>query len=173
MGIKINKVYTKTGDSGETGLVGGQRISKTSARIETVGAIDELNSLLGLCKEVIGNNSYKLAEIVEFIQQELFDIGSEVSTPSDFTYEQKWETSKENIENLERFCDNLGEGLPELTSFILPGGSELVARLHLARAACRKAERRCFTLSENDTINENIAVYLNRLSDFLFIEDLL
>lgn len=169
MGFKIDKVYTRSGDSGETGLVGGERISKTSARIEAVGAIDELNSFLGYCKEQASGKNAQLAKILEYIQQELFDIGAEVSTPPSFAYEGMWVTSKEHVEKLEYFCDEFGKGLPSLTSFILPGGSELAARIHLARTVCRKAERRCFSLKEHESMNENITKYLNRLSDFLFI----
>jgi cob(I)alamin adenosyltransferase len=169
MGFKIDKVYTRSGDAGETGLVGGERISKTSSRIEAVGAIDELNSFLGLCKEVAIDNNAEMKDVIEYLQQELFDIGAEVSTPASFSYEGQWITTDTHVETLETFCDKYGKDLPALDSFILPGGSELAARLHLARVSCRKAERRCFSLKEAEELNENVVKYLNRLSDFLFV----
>lgn len=169
MTFKIDKVYTKSGDAGETGLVGGSRISKNDPRIEAMGTIDEVNSLLGHAKEALTQETQYLHEVIEYFQQELFDIGAEVATPSDFSYEGMFKTADINITALEKICDHYCKDLPELNSFILPGGSELAARLHLARTSCRKAERRSFELLKDEGFNEKIPKYLNRLSDVLFV----
>jgi len=165
MTFKIDKVYTKTGDKGETGLVGGARISKN----DPMGTIDEVNSLLGFAKEALTKETEYLHQIIEYFQQDLFDIGAEVATPGDFSYEGMFKTADVNITALEKICDYYCKDLPQLTSFILPGGNELAARLHLARTSCRKAERRSFTLLEQEGFNEKIPQYLNRLSDVLFV----
>jgi cob(I)alamin adenosyltransferase len=168
MSFTIDKVYTKTGDEGKTGLVGGQRVAKTDARIAALGSIDETNSALGLAKEYLDDSTKHLAEVIEILQQELFDIGAEVATPTSVQKSGGWRTGSEQINNLEKLCDKLGEGLPELTSFILPGGSKLAAQIHIARSICRRAEIKVLDLKHQQDLNQNVVIYLNRLSDVLF-----
>lgn len=173
MGFKINRVYTRSGDGGETGLVGGKRVSKTDKRVISYGEIDELNSVIGLLKERLSPKTIELKDLLEFIQQELFDLGSELATPPSAEYAQMLKISEEQVARLERACDLYGDGLPELTSFILPGGSETAALLHLARTACRRAERTIVELAEDkepeSKVRPEVIAYVNRLSDLMFI----
>lgn len=167
MSFKINRVYTRSGDTGLTGLVDGGRVLKSDLRVHSYGEIDELNSVLGCLKEEI--TDAKLKEVIEFIQQGLFDLGSELATAVD--YPNMWKCSEKNVLQLEKLCDHFGDGLPELTSFILPGGSKLAGWFHLARCVARRAERVIveLNLSLNSTLNKDIVKYVNRLSDLLFI----
>ncbi|MBP9837733.1 MAG: cob(I)yrinic acid a,c-diamide adenosyltransferase [Proteobacteria bacterium] len=169
MSIKINRVYTRSGDDGDTGLVGGKRVSKTSTRVASFGDIDELNSMLGVVKESI--NHQELKEVIEFLQQMLFDLGSELATPKESEYESMWKVTEEHVLTLEKLCDYYGDKLPELNSFILPGGSYSSALLHMARCVARRAERSIVALSleESNDFNKNIFVFVNRISDLLFI----
>ncbi len=170
MAVIINRVYTRSGDKGETSFVDGSRVTKDSFRCEAFGTIDELNSVIGICKEhVDGSYSHDLRAVFESIQQELFDLGSELATPTDYTYHSKWETNEGHVKNLELLCDMFNKDLPELKSFILPGGSFLSSYLHLARTVCRRAERVIVKLSRDEIINLNIVIYINRLSDLLFV----
>lgn len=175
MTFKINRVYTRTGDAGQTGLVGGDRVSKTDLRIETFGAVDELNSFLGLTRaEADSPKLSALLPVLDFIQQELFDLSGELATPAEKNYEGMWRAGPAQIEHLEQLCDRFGDGLPELTSFIVPGGSRPAALLHLARTVCRRAERTLVRLHETESAggfapNQYRLQYLNRLSDLLFI----
>ncbi len=176
MSIRINRVYTKSGDDGTTGLVGGHRIRKTHVRILAVGEIDETNATLGVVKEEITPRCAALRPLIEFLQQELFDLGSEVATPPEGAYEGMWRAGTRHVENLEKLCDHYGANLPELTSFILPGGTRLAAALHLARTVARRAERSVLSLLESMTEKESatpvgpeVVHYLNRLSDLLFV----
>lgn len=158
------KIYTKTGDAGETGLVGGSRVGKDNERIEALGDIDELNAVLGLARCHAGAFEAPLA----IVQDELFQVGSEVaSVPGARLGFQLLESS--SITKLEGSIDEMTGELPPLTSFILPGGSELAALLHLARAACRRAERSVLKLSRQSEVRSEILVYMNRLSDWLFV----
>jgi cob(I)alamin adenosyltransferase len=164
--FKINRVYTRSGDDGRTGLVGGDRVSKSDLRVEVYGTIDELNSVLGIVKEKLDLQTQELSPIIENLQQELFDLGSELATQTEYT--GMWHVEQRHIDRLEALCDKFGEGLPELTSFILPGGSELVAFIHLARTVTRRAERSLVLLSESEQVRPEILKYVNRLSDLFF-----
>jgi len=169
MSIKINRVYTRSGDKGETALVGGKRVKKNNLRVECYGNIDELNSVIGIVREKLNSKTVELENLTLNLQQELFDLGSELATASDFSYPEMWQALPKHSTNLEKLCDQYGDGLPELNSFILPGGSELAGFLHLARTVCRRAERSAVALNEEEKINVNAIMYLNRLSDLLFI----
>jgi len=173
MSFKINRVYTRSGDSGQTGLVGGKRVSKTDKRVSSYGDIDELNSVVGLAKEKLTAKTSELKELLEFIQQELFDLGSELATPPSAEYPQMLKVTQAQVTLLEKACDHYGEGLPELTSFILPGGSELAALFHIARTVCRRAERAIIELSldtdPESKVSNEVICYVNRLSDLFFM----
>lgn len=153
----MTKIYTKSGDNGETGLVTGERISKSSIRIDSIGSVDELNSFIGLS---LSEEMPKIIrEILHVIQHNLFDIGSELATPGHNTIQE------EKVKYLERSIDDLTSRLAILREFILPGGCKAAAQVHVARAMCRKAERICITLGD---VNPVTLRYLNRLSDLLF-----
>ncbi|MCC6953320.1 MAG: cob(I)yrinic acid a,c-diamide adenosyltransferase [Deltaproteobacteria bacterium] len=170
MTFRINRVYTRSGDKGETGLVGGKRVRKDDARVAAYGDVDELNSAIGLAKERLTAPTASLRPLLEYIQQELFDLGSELATPPEAEYPGMWRAAPSHAEQFERLCDRYGEALPELTSFILPGGSELAAMFHLARTICRRAERTVVTLNAREGDGgEHVMIYLNRLSDLLFV----
>ncbi len=179
MSIRINKVYTRSGDLGETSLVDGSKVKKTNIRCRSFGELDELNSCLGLVKEELDISKPEhntLKEVVEYLQQELFDIGAEIATPNGFSYPTMWITNEKHVEHLELLCDHFNENLRELKSFILPGGSKLASYLHLARTVCRRGERVIaelfeseFNLPEEKCSNRNIFRYINRLSDLLFV----
>lgn len=175
MSFRINRVYTRSGDQGETGLVGGERVSKSSLRVAAYGELDELNSFLGLTKERLSPETAHLREVIEFLQQELFDLGSELATPPKDEYPQMLKVQASHVERLEKLCDHFSEGLDELKSFILPGGSDAAALFHIARTVCRRAERTVVQLREAGQADPSLMVsnvslqYLNRLSDLLFI----
>lgn len=161
MGHRLSKIYTRTGDDGSTGLGDGSRVKKTSERIEAIGAVDELNSIIGvlLVEEMPSN----LRAMLTDIQHELFDLGGELSIPGQSTLSDK------HVQRLETLLDELNDNLPPLKEFVLPGGSPAAATCHLARAVCRRAERRIVHLGETETTNPVSARYLNRLSDLLFV----
>jgi cob(I)alamin adenosyltransferase len=164
--VRITKVYTKTGDQGTTSLGSGERVSKDAPRVEAYGTVDELNSVLGvlLCEEMPAD----LREELLRIQQELFDLGADLCTPdSERKAGPKIKTSQ--IERLEKLIDAHNEPLPPLKSFILPGGARTASLFHLARTVCRRAERRVVSLSRQETLDANVVIYLNRLSDALFV----
>lgn len=172
--FRINRVYTRAGDDGDTGLVGGGRVSKTSCQVRSYGEVDELNSQLGVAREELPEGSEKLRKLIEYLQQELFDLGSELATSIGDAYPGMWKTGGSHVETLEKLCDRYGEDLPELQSFILPGGSRAAAALHVARAVCRRAERtvvdyRDELKSQGEALNPHLIEYMNRLSDLLFI----
>jgi cob(I)alamin adenosyltransferase len=158
------KIYTKTGDAGTTGLFGGDRVAKTSWRIESIGTVDELNSFLGLAGQ---SGEPDLAASIVEIQSRLFDVGAELATTPEgkFSIES---VRKEDIEALEAMIDQWDEILPPLKNFILPGGTEASARLHVARSVCRRCERSLWRLAAEVEIRQEIMMYLNRLSDWLF-----
>ena len=166
--VKLNKIYTRTGDDGATGLVDGSRLPKHAPRMEAVGAVDEANSALGLALcELCGN----AAEEVRRIQNDLFDLGADLATPGeDFTPSGAvLRMVHAQAEWLEQRIDAHNEDLEPLKSFVLPGGTEAAARLHLARAATRRAERAMTALAETDKVNPAALTYINRLSDYLFV----
>lgn len=174
MTIRINRVYTRSGDEGETALVGGDRVKKTDQRIAAFGDVDELNSWLGIVHVEAGATELKqLQPVIEYLQQELFDLGAELATPSGKEYGGMWKAQAEHILHLESLCDRFGNGLPELNTFIVPGGSRIAASLHVARTVCRRAERLVVGLRESAAtaglpFNDFQLQYLNRLSDLLF-----
>ena len=168
MSIRINRVYTRSGDKGQTALIGGARVSKSNIRLQALGDIDELNARLGLIKEELNSKTQKLFEVIEYLQQELFDLGSLLA--AEVAYDGMWQLSQEHIDNLEKLCDHFSAGQPELESFILPGGSKLAAQCHIARAIARRAERSIVALNEQQALsNEHILSYINRVSDLFFI----
>jgi cob(I)alamin adenosyltransferase len=165
--VKLNKIYTRTGDDGTTGLVDGSRAPKHSARIEAVGAVDEANSALGFAAVALTGEAR--AQVIR-IQNDLFDLGADLATPGeDFTpSEMVLRIVAVQADWLEARIDAASERLTPLTSFVLPGGSEPAARVHLARAAVRRAERAMTALGAQDAINPAALAYVNRLSDYLF-----
>ncbi len=158
------RIYTKTGDEGQTGLVGGQRISKTSLRIEAIGDIDELNALVGLSRVQDSDESFPL---LEKIQNWLFDVGSEVACPADGKF-QIVSVSEVHSQILEASIDEVWKSLPPLKNFILPGGSALAASLHHCRSVCRRAERHALALHAEEPQRQELLVFMNRLSDWFF-----
>jgi cob(I)alamin adenosyltransferase len=175
MAVRITKVYTRTGDNGETALVGGKRVPKDSARIEAYGTIDELNSIVGLARAF---NEEKLSEgeahrfldlVLRQIQDELFDLGSELATPPDFFQEGMFRVGEREIKKIEQLIDECQKSLEPLKSFILPGGGKLGAYLHQCRTVCRRAEREILRLSRVEELSEWPVKYVNRLSDLFFV----
>ena len=163
--VRLTRIYTGGGDRGETSLGDGTRVPKLDCRIAAFGAVDELNSLLGVV--LAANVPDELREVLVRVQNELFDLGADLSVP--FGVTDRLRVTHDQITALERDCDRFNADLPELTSFVLPGGSEVAARLHVARAVCRRAEREALEAAEELEINQLALVYLNRLSDLLFI----
>jgi len=169
--VRINRVYTRTGDDGTTGLVGGARAAKDSGRIEAYGTVDELNAAVGLCIVALSGSRARarLEPILRRVQNELFNLGAELATPDEQRRARQPSVAERHVEALEREIDELNENLPELRSFILPGGGSVSAHLHLARTICRRAERRAISLGREEPIGAQAVVYLNRLSDALFV----
>lgn len=162
--VKLTKIYTRTGDGGDSGLVDGSRISKASARMHAIGEVDEANSAVGLALVSLeGEAEASLSRV----QNELFDLGADLATPGEM--EGALRIIPEQVERLEREIDAMNAELSPLTSFILPGGSPAVAALHLARATVRRAERWTVALGAEEAINPHALAYLNRLSDHLFV----
>ena len=163
--VKLNKIYTRTGDKGIAGLVDGSRVSKASARMTAIGDVDEANAAIGTAIAALGEDS--LSEQLRRIQNELFDLGADIATPSGI--EGALRIVPSQIERLEHEIDAMNARLEPLQSFILPGGSPGVAALHLARTVVRRAERSAVDLAEGDPVNPDALAYLNRLSDLLFV----
>lgn len=165
-------LYTKSGDDGSTGLFGGDRVSKDHPRVEAYGTVDELNAALGLAAAANddGSEISRLhGEILEKLQSRLFDIGADLATPEANRHESKINRIEQShIDEAEGWIDEVDGGNEPMTSFVLPGGCELAARLHLARAISRRAERRMITLSRTGTVSTHALVYMNRVSDLLF-----
>jgi cob(I)alamin adenosyltransferase len=162
------KIYTKTGDNGTTSLLGGTKILKSDLRIEAYGTIDELNSYIGLCRDLVSDNAAK--NVLRQIQDRLFTIGA--SLACDPAKEPKMkipDLKEEDVKLLENEIDRMNQLLPEMKNFILPGGHPTVSHLHIARCVCRRAERCCVRLGEGKAEEDIIIKYLNRLSDYLFI----
>ncbi|HEY1186221.1 MAG TPA: cob(I)yrinic acid a,c-diamide adenosyltransferase [Gemmata sp.] len=167
--VFLNRIYTKSGDTGETGLGDGSRVPKDAARVAAYGEVDELNAVLGL---VTANcpDCPELA-LLRVIQNDLFDVGADLCVPQTENEEVNkcLRVVAAQYERLERAIDRLNEGLEPLRSFILPGGTPAAAWLHLARTVCRRAEREVVRLTHTEKVNPHALVYLNRLSDFLFV----
>ncbi|OEK08829.1 ATP:cob(I)alamin adenosyltransferase [Flavivirga aquatica] len=168
------KIYTKTGDKGTTALFGGTRVAKHHIRIESYGTIDELNSHLGLIRDQDINPEYK--NLLIHIQDRLFTVGAILATDPEKAILKNGKErlnipkiSSENIECLEREIDIMNETLPPMTHFVLPGGHQTVSFCHIARCVCRRAERLATTLNDIETIDSSALMYLNRLSDYLFV----
>jgi cob(I)alamin adenosyltransferase len=161
------KIYTKTGDKGETSLVGGTRVSKTELRIEAYGTVDELNSYIGLVRDQAVNVNRK--ELLKEIQDRLFTIGSILASEPEQTKKRIPDLHESDIERLENAMDDMDKSLEPMRFFILPGGHESISFGHVARTVCRRAERVVLRLSMETEINELIIRYLNRLSDYLFV----
>ena len=166
--VRLNKIYTRTGDGGTTGLVDGSRVPKHAARMEAIGAVDEANSALGLAAVALDGEA---AADVRRLQNDLFDLGADLATPGDdfAPSETVLRIVPAQAEWLERRIDALNENLEPLRSFILPGGSEAAARVHLARAAVRRAERAMTALAAEAPVNPAALAFVNRLSDYLFV----
>ena len=157
--VRLTRIYTRTGDAGETSLGDGSRISKTDARVEAIGDVDELNSMLGWALAA------ESSAVLEHVQNELFDLGADLSVP--FVEDDgRLRVAQDSIDRLEAECDEANARLEPLKSFVLPGGTEFAARLFYARAMCRRAERRALAV---ERVNPFVPMYLNRLSDLLFI----
>ena len=171
--IRINKVYTRTGDAGKTRLIGGEKRWKDDGRVEAYGTVDELNSEIGLCRELLKeqkNDQFSsLILFLKSVQNELFNLGTQLASAEDRDSEDLPRLSHDSVSKLESEIDTLNESLLELTSFVLPGGSVINAQFHMARNVCRRAERRTVTLSRNETVDPENIRYLNRLSDTLFV----
>ena len=172
--VKITKVYTRRGDTGTTGLVGGKRLPKDHPRIIAYGTVDELNSVLGIVLSSLSVKEEsirreKLQIVLGAIQQKLFDMGSQLATLPGDEYEGQINLKQEDTEWLENIIDSMNEELLPLKSFILPGGTTLNSFLHLARTVCRRAEREIIKLNQIDLVSPEIIKFINRLSDLLFI----
>jgi len=160
--MRITKVTTKTGDSGETGLGNGERVSKNNIRVHAIGSIDKLNSIIGWTRILANGN---IDKTLELIQQDLFNIGGEIAIPD--VEINLLEESR--LDWLDKLTDQYNEKLPSLDEFILPGGNEFSSRLHISRTECRGAERDLIGLSEKEYVSDLHKKYLNRLSDFFFV----
>jgi cob(I)alamin adenosyltransferase len=165
--VRLTRIYTRGGDSGETSLGDGRRVPKTDPRIEAYGTVDELNSFLGMVLAA-PDLSEEFRPWLERVQNDLFDVGADLCVPLGGERE-RLRVTQGQVEWLEGLCDLVNEGLEPLKSFILPAGGEVASRLHVARAVCRRAERRSVSLAEAQDANPVALAYLNRLSDFLYI----
>jgi cob(I)alamin adenosyltransferase len=169
--VRIDKVYTKGGDRGETSLIGGDRVAKDSLRIECYGTVDELNAALGLVRTALDSSAAgpRLAAVVARVQNELFNLGAELATPDTARRAKQPTVAQRHVDALEADIDELNEAVPPLTSFVLPGGGWVSAYFHLARTICRRAERITVRLAREDSVGDHAVRYLNRLSDALFV----
>jgi cob(I)alamin adenosyltransferase len=172
--VRLNRIYTKAGDGGQTRLVGGQKVGKDSPRIEAYGTVDELSCCLGLARTALAAppvppGAAELADVIKRIQNELFNLGSDLATLPDDRHPQQPVIEARHVAALEREIDAWNAELPELRSFVLPGGGWVATYLHLARTVCRRAERLAVRLRATETIGDQVIPYLNRLSDALFV----
>ena len=163
------KIYTKTGDTGETGLLNGRRVTKDSLRVEAYGEVDELNAAVGLARSAIPD--LQIAGLLIEIQKDLLSMGAQLADPdfADKNRSEKFYIPETRIQSLEKTIDEWEKELPPLRKFILPGGSQAGASIHLARTICRRAERQVVQLGRQEKFSPQLIVYLNRLSDFLFV----
>ena len=165
--VKLNRIYTRTGDAGTTGLVDGSRVSKADVRMAAIGDVDEANSAVGLAIVAIGDGPF--ATLLARVQNDLFDLGADLATPMVEGMDGALRIVAGQVERLEREIDEFNADLRPLTSFILPGGSAAAAALHLARAVARRAERAAVALAAEAAVNPHALAYINRLSDLLFV----
>ena len=163
--VKLNKIYTRTGDKGSTQLGDGKRVDKNSLRVDAYGSVDEANATIGL--SILRTNT-KIKKILQIIQNDLFDLGADLCMP-DKKKIQKLKITKDRVDYIEKKIDSFNKELAPLSSFILPGGSESSTYLHIARTVTRRAERKVCALSKKERINPIAIIYLNRLSDLLFV----
>jgi cob(I)alamin adenosyltransferase len=164
--VRLTRIYTRGGDKGETSLGDGSRVPKLDCRIGAFGTVDELNAALGVVLADLGMPE-RLREPLARIQNDLFDVGADLSVP--YGVGDRLRVEQSHVDRLEEWCDALNDELPMLKSFVLPGGTPAAARLHVARTTCRRAERDALTADGETGINPLVLSYLNRLSDFLFI----
>ena len=162
-----SKIYTKTGDKGTTSLLGGTKVSKAHLRIEAYGTVDELNSHVGLCRDLVPGEHQQ--SMLQEIQDRLFTIGSTLAADPEKSKMKLPELKEEDVTLLEQEMDKMNEKLPEMRSFVLPGGHTTVSYCHIARCVCRRAERCTIHLAETSFVSEIVQKYLNRLSDYLFV----
>lgn len=169
--MRIDKVYTKGGDGGQTSLIGGDRVSKAAPRIEAYGTVDEVNATLGLVRTALESSAAgeHLLPIIHRIQNELFNLGAELATPDPARRAKLPRVEPRHVDRLEADIDALNDDLPPLTSFVLPGGGAASAAFHLARTVCRRAERLLVGLASAEELGDLPVIYLNRLSDALFV----
>ncbi len=163
--VRLTRIYTRGGDAGETSLGDGTRVSKLDPRIAAYGTVDELNAAIGMI--VAGDCPEPIRDVLLRVQNELFDLGADLAVAVE--REGRLRVTQEQVDALERDCDAFNAELPELRSFVLPGGTEAAARLHVGRALCRRAEREALAASKAVAVSPLALVYLNRLSDLLFI----
>ena len=163
--VKLNKIYTRTGDKGSTQLGDGERVDKNSLRVDAYGSVDESNATIGL--SILRTNT-KIKKILQIIQNDLFDLGADLCMPDKKSI-QKLKITKDRVDYIEKNIDSFNKELAPLNSFILPGGSESSTYLHIARTVTRRAERKVCALSKKEKINPIAVIYLNRLSDLLFV----
>ncbi len=172
MTVRLSKIYTRTGDKGATLLATGERVLKSNVRIEAYGTVDELNATVGMLRDtiVVDPSLQDLCEKLSKIQNELFDIGGELSVPLDvLDTERQQVVSMRDVSRLESEMDAFNENLPPLENFVLPGGHLANSTAHLVRTVCRRAERAVVRMSEQDAVRDEIRIYLNRLSDWFFV----
>jgi cob(I)alamin adenosyltransferase len=177
MAIRLSRIYTRTGDKGTTALVGGKRVPKESGRLESYGTVDELNSVVGIVRtylmeyqDRLGDDYAWYSEMLRRIQNELFDVGSELATPPDGEYEGMHKMGAGEVTQLEEEMNRMEKDLEPLKSFTLPGGGVLNAFLHQARTVCRRAERVLWRVKREEEIGDQVIIYINRLSDHLFVQ---
>jgi cob(I)alamin adenosyltransferase len=170
--VVLNRIYTRTGDDGTSGLATGERRPKSDLRFEAIGTVDEANAHVGLARiETVAPNSAlgELDQMLARIQNDLFDLGADLASPDAAAGRERLRITASQVERLEREIDQINRALQPLTSFVLPGGKPLAAALHLCRTVARRAERLIVKLGESETVNPEAARYVNRLSDFFFV----
>jgi cob(I)alamin adenosyltransferase len=163
--VRLTRIYTRTGDGGETHLGDMSRVPKDHPRVVAFGEVDELNSAIGLARGFAP--PAEIGEMLAVVQNDLFDLGADLCAPVDGS--ERLRVTPELVERLERWCDQVNDGLESLTSFVLPAGEPAAGALHLARAICRRAERAVVRLRATEEVGEPVLIYLNRLSDLLFV----
>jgi len=166
--VKLDRIYTGGGDSGQTSLATGDRVAKQGPRMQAIGEVDEANAAVGLARAALGGDGVAAA-MLEAVQNDLFDLGADLASPGADADDGRLRIRQSQAERLEAEIDRVNEALAPLTSFVLPGGSEAAARLHVARGAARRAERAAWALAAEEPVNPSALVYLNRLSDLLFV----